>query len=720
MATNNHIWHFSTVGGVKRVNLESGTDLLALDQLDQKLWTALSCPVEGLEIDEKTLSLIDLDGDGRIRVPEILEAVKWICSKIKEPDDLIRSPKKLPLSAINQESAEGKNLYNSAKQILINLGLAQNEAITITETSDLTKILANTSFNGDGIITPESTENEQLKKLIQKIITCSDAVKDRSGKKGIHREHIEQFYEACGDYLNWLELLEKNKLEILVFGENTTKALNAYEAVFDKIEDYFTRRKLFLYDAETGHLLNPSNKQIESISPKNLSACKDEIAEMPLSKINASQGLTLKIGINPAWENKIQTFCNLVLFPIYGNLEVLNEQDWQNIHQKFNTYRNWMSEKKGQKVEHLGQGEIQKILQDNQKDALLGLIEKDLALETEVNNIILVDKLVRYYCDIFRLLKNFVTFFDFYSPDEIAIFQNGTLFIDQRSCALCIKVSDMEKHGSMVALSGMFLIYCDCVSKRHNEKMTIVAAMTNGDIDNLIVGRNAVYYDRNGVDWDATVIKIVDNPISIRQAFFSPYRKVARFIEAQVEKFAQEKEKEGHEKNTAQIENTAAQIVEPPKAPPTPFDIGKFVGIFAAISLALGAIGGVLASFISGFLSLTWWKMPLALMGIVLAISGPSMIIAWLKLRKRNLAPILDANGWAINARAIINIPFGNTLTELVKLPLNAKINLNDPFTKKKNPLVNVLILLLIISVLCILVLWRMGYLSIPINLLHH
>ena len=34
----------------------------------------------------------------------------------------------------------------------------------------------------------------------------------------------------------------------------------------------------------------------------------------------------------------------------------------------------------------------------------------------------------------------------------------------------------------------------------------------------------------------------------------------------------------------------------------------------------------------------------------MLAISGPSMLIAWLKLRQRNIGPILDANGWAVNA----------------------------------------------------------------------
>jgi hypothetical protein len=57
METNNHIWRFATIGGVKRVNLDSGADLLALETLDQKLWTALSCPVNGLEIDPQTLQL---------------------------------------------------------------------------------------------------------------------------------------------------------------------------------------------------------------------------------------------------------------------------------------------------------------------------------------------------------------------------------------------------------------------------------------------------------------------------------------------------------------------------------------------------------------------------------------------------------------------------------------------------------------------------------------
>jgi MFS family permease len=122
-------------------------------------------------------------------------------------------------------------------------------------------------------------------------------------------------------------------------------------------------------------------------------------------------------------------------------------------------------------------------------------------------------------------------------------------------------------------------------------------------------------------------------------------------------------------------------------APAPAFDIGKFVGIFAAIGLAIGAIGTALASIFAGFMALAWWKMPLAIFAIMMLISLPSMIIAWLKLRKRNLAPILDANGWAINAKATVNITFGNNLTHLAALPLGSSINFNDPFKSKGMPI---------------------------------
>src|SRR5208283_583503 len=80
--------------------------------------------------------------------------------------------------------------------------------------------------------------------------------------------------------------------------------------------------------------------------------------------------------------------------------------------------------------------------------------------------------------------------------------------------------------------------YCDCVRKSTGEKMSVVAAFTDGDSDNLMVGRNGLFYDRKGQDWDATITKIVEKPISIWQAILSPYTRIGRLIGEQIQKAA--------------------------------------------------------------------------------------------------------------------------------------------------------------------------------------
>jgi hypothetical protein len=62
------------------------------------------------------------------------------------------------------------------------------------------------------------------------------------------------------------------------------------------------------------------------------------------------------------------------------------------------------------------------------------------------------------------------------------------------------------------------------------------------------------------------------------------------------------------------------------------------------------------------------------------------MLIAWLKLGKRNLGPILDANGWAVNARAKLNVPFGASLTGVAKLPPGHQLSVEDRFGERRSP----------------------------------
>jgi hypothetical protein len=227
-----------------------------------------------------------------------------------------------------------------------------------------------------------------------------------------------------------------------------------------------------------------------------------------------------------------------------------------------------------------------------------------------------------------------------------------------------------------------------------------------------MVGRHGVFYDRKGQDWSATVVRIADHPISIRQAFWSPYRKLSKIVSEQVQKFAASRANTVQEKMvTAAQESVSNPTAAAPSTPPKPaFDIAKFAGIFAAIGLAIGAIGGILASVVSGIISLRFWQVPLAVAGLMLAVSGPSMLLAWFKLKRRNLGPILDACGWAINARVRVNIPFGASLTGLPHLPEGAHRSLVDPYAEKKPVWPYILGVLLVLGALGWA--WYAGYFS--------
>ena len=125
--------------------------------------------------------------------------------------------------------------------------------------------------------------------------------------------------------------------------------------------------------------------------------------------------------------------------------------------------------------------------------------------------------------------------------------------------------------------------------------------------------------------------------------------------------------------------------------------------------MALGMIGTALVALFEGLAELAWWKLILVFVGIMLVISGPAMILAWLKLRRRNIAPLLNANGWAVNAASKISIPFGETLTDVAKFP---KMKLKDPYAKKgMSPLARTLTGILLLA-LGVGALWLFNLLS--------
>ena len=512
------------MGGVTRVRIKSAEDVRHLGELDKKMWTVLSCPVNGLEISSDSLRLMDQDGDGQLRLKEVVATADWLCATLRDPQSLFEQSDVIKIENI---ADEGIRVISDKLQKDGKVALADVQA----------------AIDGIAIETPEMPAAP---------------------------------FEA--------------------------DVIAAYKAKSPEYAAYFEQEKL----QKLGLASIPEDAPKPGMTEKKFIEMGDQISK---------------------WESEVESIKSKV------------ESEMAAAKAEFEPLR----------------------------------------------------KLLLLHRDFYRLLRNFVTLEDFYDNDEktVASFLAGTLILDQRACKLCIRVNDLAKHDSQAPLSGMYLLYCNCENKKTGKKLQIVAAMTQGEIKNLSVGKNGIFYDNNGLDYDATVFKIIENPISLRQAFWNPYRKMAKWVEDKINKSAAEKDAKTFDDMTAKVATAADPNAEKKSA----FDIAKFAGIFAAIGMALGMIGTALASVAKGWISLTWWQQIIVFVCILLIISGPSMIMAWMKLRRRNLAPVLNANGWAINADSIISVPFGLKLTEQVRFP----------FTKnpaKKNPAGKIFLVILLLIIL--------------------
>jgi hypothetical protein len=696
----NHLWKFFTAGGFDQVKLETGADLMSLDQLDKKLWVALACPTTGIEFDPKTSALIDTDKDGRIRANELIAAIKWAGSMLKNPDVLIKGGDSLSLSDISDSNPDAKQLLSSSKQILTNLGKPTATAISLADLADAGKIFANTVFNGDGVIIAESASDDDTRKVVGEIADCMGCVPDRSGKPGIDQAKSDAFFSQLAAFDGWTKASENDEAAILPAGAGTAAASAAVRAIKSKVDDYFGRCRLAAFDPRSLAILNRSEQEYASLSTKDLSIHAGEFADFPLAQVAAGKALPLKTGINPAHAAAVGALVSAAIKPLLGDKTDLTEADWSAVQAKIAAFDAWVASKAGAPIEKLGIKRVREILASKTQEKINALIVKDKAVEPEVTNMGNVEKLVRYVRDLYLLSINFVNFKDLYDGGEPAIFQCGTLYLDQRSCTLCLTVEDAGRHASMAGLAGAYLAYCDCVRKGSGEKLSIVAIFSQGDDDNLMVGRNGIFYDRKGRDFDATITKILSNPISLRQAFWSPYKKFVRMIEEQVSKRAAAADGAASEKlqkaaeAAAKADEKVAKMAEKPKID---------VGAVAAMGVAFGAIGAFVTALLSGFISLTAYG-PLAIIGalvaIILLISLPSMVLAYIKLRKRNLGPILDANGWAVNAKAKVNVPFGTSLTGIATLPPGSQRDTTDRFAEKSSPWPKLIVFALVIYII--------------------
>lgn len=658
-------WKFFKSARCVQVKLENGEDVAALSELDQKLWTVLSSSTDGLRFDPTTLKLLDSDGDGRIRVPEVLAAINWLKLRFRSLDFLFARKDEIKLSDVNDATDEGKALLASFKSILAREDRSSAETIALADVLGATKLFNAQPFNGDGVVTPKSTSDAAVSAVIAKISASEGAVSDRSGDDGVDQAKADAFFADAAAYLAWKAAAPA----AATLGDKTATAYDAFTAVAAKIDEYFTPP-----------------------------------ADLPLVAEDPTPSIPLTTGLNPLWLGKFQSFANNAAAPALGTegVESISRAEWDAIKAKLAPYGAWLAAKAGAAVEGVGDDELAKIVKDGKmQKAVNDLISRDLALAEEYARFVDCERALRYSANLANWLCNYVNQANLYDTNSESVFRTGELYIDGRVCRLCFHVANEGAHAALAEKSKCCLLYVKLSRKATGEAREICAVVTAGSTAPLYAGRNGMFYDCDGKDWDAVVAKVVEAQVSLREAFWAPWAKIVTTISDQCKKFLSSKQ----DAAVAKVGDGATAAAAAPAAQPA--NGAALASSVAALGVGVGMAGAACAGLIGLVAGLPLWKVLAGVAAIILLVSLPSVVLAWFKLRARDLGAILNAGGWAVNRPLFFSMGLARTFTRRAALPADAAVA-RDPYAS--HTVLKCVLVVMLLALGTLGVCWKLQY----------
>lgn len=630
-----HKWNFFKSARCVQVKLETDADVRALPELDRKLWTVLAAPATGIRFDADTRAFLDADGDGRIRAADVQTAVTWMARRFKSLDFIFARTAEIALDAFDESTDEGRTLQTTFRNVLLRAGKSAT-VVTQTDVASATDVFNGQPFNGDGVVTSASTSDTAVGDVVAKICAATGGVLDRSGAAGVNQANADAFFASVAARLAWLAEGAK------VADADTRAAYGAYSVVKDKIEAFFT-----LPD------------------------------DLPLVTDEPDRVLPLTSGVHPLWADAFRTFAQTTVAPILGDgaVAALTRSGWTQIKNHFAPYANWLAAEAGRDVAGLDADELAALAQDGRMQAAVNdLIAKDRALADEYGRLVDCSRALCYAAHLADWLCNFVNQANLYDVARDDVYRTGVLYIDGRACNLCFHVANMAAHAALAEKSKCCLLYVKLTRPATGATREVCAVVTAGTTAGLYVGRNGLFVDVDGNDWDAVVVKVVAAQTSLREAFWSPWAKIATTVSEQFRKFLSTRQ-------NAAVTAVAAPVTTPAPAPAPAVNGAVLASSVAAIGMGVGMAGAACAGLVGVIAGLPIWKVLAGVAAIVLMVSLPSVVLAWFKLRARDLGAILNAGGWAVNRPLYFSVGLARTFTVPAKLPATAHVA-RDPYAR--------------------------------------
>ena len=656
--------------------IEGSEDLAHIQALDEGRWFATSVPIASLMCDRKFLEFVDTDKNGRIRTDELKEAQAWLFRMLSDRSRLAEETDALALASIDASHKEGRALRTAARRILANLGRSGREEITLAEVRSRREMMSQAGANGDGVIPAEAAGEEGVAQFIHDVGGCMGTVPDASGLAGITAEILDAFEKEAKGYLDWLERGRipegAETTEVMIYGEATPARYAALAAVREKVEAYFALSALARVDGRVAEQAELSDEEIAGLDGWGRARVEERLLRAPLAPISRRLVLRLDDRLNPAYRAKMEAFAESALGE--GDNGELTLARWEELKQALAPYAAWIEGKAGSKVEGLGEAKLRAYLAGREAGEVRRIIEEDKAVAVELAEVANVEKLVLYQRRLVELANNFVSFPRFYDPERRSLVEFGTLVLDGRRFGLCLKVEDRAEHKKVAERSHVFVMYVEILRRAGEERFEAATAVTAGDASEIFPGKRGVFITLDGREWEATVTEVITNPVSVWEALKLPFKRLAELVGKFTERFSGARSEEMEKKLAAKLEAVEKGVTTPAAAGAAgaPAARSGIPGLLVGGGVAFAALGSTLAYVASKVSEIDKWDVVKVLAAIFAIIAIPTVIVAVVKLRRRNMSRLLEASGWAVNRKIRLTALLGRHFTEAPRVPSGA------------------------------------------------
>ncbi|MFC1808195.1 hypothetical protein ACFL0T_07535 [Candidatus Omnitrophota bacterium] len=691
---------FKNYGKSYQLRIQDAQDLEKIQVLEEAHWAATSVPINSLNCDSAFTSYVDTDQNGRIRTNEIRDAQTWLFRFLANRSRLSEGSDVLNLNDIDTSHSDGQKLRAVAELILTNLNSPDAERISLAQVRDVQSIMASATNNGDGIIPPEATPDSDLAQFITSVIETVGSVLDASGKAGISQEQLKIFFLETEGYLGWKAKGEipkgANTTEVMPWGAETPQAYELIVDLEEKIEQYFTQCAMIEFDERAAAQMQLRQKELEEIDFTNKSVMEARLKNAPLAAPNPKAALDLDGAINPLYAERLSCLKERVLKRALGGpLKHLTPKQWDKVKNVFALYRAWLENKRGIKVEKLDADRLRTYLNGPYGKRVSEIIASDVAVADDLDQMHNLEKLILYQRWLMELANNFVSFSNLYNPQTRSLLEMGTLVIDGRQLTFTMRVQDRQAHKKIAENSCMYLLYMEVTGRQDKDiKFEIVAAVTSGTAGRLRIGKRGIFFTTDDREWDAEVVDIVENPISIYESVKAPFQQFTIFIKGQIDKFTKSRE-DKLEKNFA-----------------APNPSGMTRDLLLGGGIAIAALGSSFAYVTKALSQVNPTHILAVLLGIATLVLLPGVIMGFIKIRKRDMSVLLEASGWAVNVHMRLSATLGRLFTRAPNLPKDAQKEHRDivaqfvrdlgqtPLRSKKLSIVILIILLIVLGLI--------------------